>query len=219
MVKDYLSEQYADQIEIPLRHVVIGRKERFVRRYGITIALACAFTLYSICLSAYVNHRAEKRLTAQYDAEYAQKMDDWIEEQRTERSRQYFLSGDASREAAINKATGAVAAVISKLETDQQKLTEACCMLARVMNPAYPNSFEEVAAQAKQWMFYDGSDNTYTQHDWDLAESIVRPYMESGIIPNGLTADMVYGAWSTNDFVLRDSYENTAHMHTYRFMQ
>lgn len=218
MEKDYLAAQYPTP-EMPFRHVVTERKERFVRRYGITIVLACIFTLYSILLSAYVNHRAEKRLTAQYDAEYAQKMDDWIEEQRTERSRQYFLSGDASREAAINRATGAVAAVISKLETDQQKLTEACCMLARVMNPAYPNSFEEVAEQEQQWMFYDGRDKTYTQHDWDLAESIVRPYMESGIIPNGLTADMVYGAWSTNDFVLRDSYENKAHMHTYRFMQ
>lgn len=216
MGKDYLAAQYPTP-EMPFRHVVTERKERFVRRYGITIVLACIFTLYSILLSAYVNHRAEKRLTAQYDAEYAQKMDDWIEEQRMEQSRQYFLSGDASREAAINRATGAVAAVISKLETDQQKLTEACCMLARVMNPAYPNTFEEVAEQAKQWMFYDGRDKTYTQHDWDLAESIVRPYMESGIIPNGLTADMVYGAWSTNDFVLRDSYENKAHMHTYRY--
>ena len=217
MVKDYLSEQYADQIEIPFSHRVTDRQERFVKRYGIALCLACAFTLYSILLTSFVKARTEKNLTAEYDAQYAQKMDAWIEEQRMEQSRQYFLSGDASREAAINKATGAVAAVISKLETDQQKLTEACCMLARVMNPAYPNSFEEVAEQEKQWMFYDGRDKTYTQHDWDLAESIVRPFMESGIIPNGLTADMVYGAWSINDFVLRDSYQNTAHMATYRY--
>ena len=218
MAKDYLAAQYPTP-EMPFVHRVTARKERFIKRYGITLVLACAFTIYSIGLSAWVNHRAEKRLTAQYDAEYQQRMDDWVDEQKMEQSRQYFLSGDASREAAINKATGAVAAVISKLETDQQKLTEACCMLARVMNPAYPNSFEEVAEQAQQWMLYDGSDKTYTQHDWDLAESIVRPYMESGIIPNGLTADMVYGSWSTNDYVLRDSYYNTAHMHTYRFMQ
>ena len=218
MEKDYLAAQYPTP-EMPFVHRVTARKERFIKRYGITLIVACAFTIYSVVMSAWVNHMAEKRLTAQYEEHYQQMMDAWIDEQKMEQSRQYFLSGDASREAAINKATGAVAAVISKLETDQQKLTEACCMLARVMNPAYPNSFEEVAAQAKHWMFYDGSDNTYTQHDWDLAESIVRPYMESGIIPNGLTADMVYGAWSTNDFVLRDSYENTAHMHTYRFMQ
>lgn len=219
MEKDYLAAQYANPVEMPFVHRATARKERFVKRYGITIVLACAFTLYSVCLSAYVNHRAEKRLTAQYDAEYAQKMDDWIEEQRTEQSRQYFLSGDASREAAINQATDAVAGAISKLTTDPQKLTEACCMLARVMNTAFPNSFEAVVAEPQQWMFYDGTDKTFSQHDRELADSIVRPYMESGIIPNGLTSDMVYGAWSTNDFVLRDSYYNTAHMHTYRFMQ
>lgn len=218
MAKDYLAAQYPTP-EMPFVHRVTARKERFIKRYGIALVLACVFTIYSILLSAVVYKRAEKKLTAEYESKLADQMDAWIDEQRTEQSRQYFLSGDASREAAINKATGVVAGVISKLETDQQKLTEACCMLARVMNPAYPNSFEEVAEQAKQWMFYDGSDKTYTQHDWDLSESIVRPYMESGIIPNGLTADMVYGAWSQNDFVLRDSYYNTAHMHTYRYQQ
>ena len=218
MAKDYLAAQYPTP-EMPFVHRVTARKERFIKRYGIALVLACVFTIYSILLSAVVYKRAEKKLTAEYESKLADQMDAWIDEQRTEQSRQYFLSGDASREAAINKATGVVAGVISKLETDQQKLTEACCMLARVMNPAYPNSFEEVAEQAKQWMFYDGSDKTYTQHDWDLSESIVRPYMESGIIPNGLTADMVYGAWSQNDFVLRDSYYNTAHMSTYRYQQ
>ena len=66
-------------------------------------------------------------------------------------------------------------------------------------------------------MFYDGSDKTYSDHDREIAESIVRPYMESGKIPNGLTADIVYGAWSQNDFVLRDSYQNTGTMHTWRY--
>lgn len=211
------TENASAENALPLRHKAVMTKEKFVKRYGITLVLACFFCIYSILLSTYVYAKAEKQLTAEYEAKYAQRMDAWIEEQRMEQSRQYFLSGEASREAAINRATGAVAAVISKLETDQQKLTEACCMLARVMNPAYPNSFEEVAEQELQWMFYDGRDKTYTQHDWDLAESIVRPYMESGIIPNGLTSDMVYGAWSNNDFVLRDSYQNTAMMHTFRY--
>lgn len=204
---------------MPFVHRVTARKERFIKRYGITLIVACAFTIYSVVLSAWVNHMAEKRLTAQYEEHYQQMMDAWIDEQRTERSRQYFLSGEASREAAINQATDAVAGAISKLTLDQQKLTEACCMLARVINPAFPDSFEAVVAEPQQWMFYDGTDKTFSQHDRELADSIVRPYMESGIIPNGLTSDMVYGAWSQNDFVLRDSYYNTAHMHTYRFMQ
>jgi len=217
MVKDYLSEQYADQIEIPFSHRATARKERFIKRYGIALCLACAFTLYSILLASFVKARTEKNLTAEYDAQYAQKMDAWIDEQRMEQSRQYFLSGEASREAAINQSVDAVAGAISKLSTDQQKLTEAACMLARVMNPNYPNTFEEVVDMPRQWMFYDGTNKTFSQHDRELADSIVRPYMESGIVPNGLTSDMVYGAWSNNDFVLRDSYQNTAMMHTFRY--
>ena len=192
-------------------------KGTYVRRYGIAIILAAAFTLYTIILSSYVNGRAEKRVRAEMEVEYARMLDAHKEEQAQQRAAEYFLSGDASREAAINQAVDSVAKVISKLNTDAQKATEASCMLARVLSPAYPNTFEEVASMPSQWMFYDGSDDTFSVHDREIAESIVRPYMESGIIPNGLTADMVYGAWSTNDFVLRDSYENTGTMHTWRY--
>ena len=216
MAKEYLMAQCQEPIEIPFAHRATARKERFVRRYGITLIAACFFCIYSILLATFVYKRAESNLKDQYETKLAQTMEAWIDEQKTEQSKQYFLSGEASREAAINQSTDAVAGVISKLTTDQQKLTEAACILARVMNPAYPDSFEGVVNQPQQWMFYDGTDRTFTQHDRDLAESIVRPYMESGIIPNGLTADMVYGAWSTGDFVLRDSYQNTAHMHTFR---
>lgn len=218
MAKDYLAAQYPTP-EMPFRHVVIERKERFIRRYGILLAVAAVFTLYTIILSAFVNRQAVMRTRQEYDVKFEQWQADYRRELQEEQTKQYFLSGEASREAAINQATDAVAGAISKLTTDPQKLTEACCMLARVMNPAFPNSFEAVVAEPQQWMFYDGTDKTFSQHDRELADSIVRPYMESGIIPNGLTSDMVYGAWSTNDFVLRDSYYNTAHMHTYRFMQ
>ena len=164
-----------------------------------------------------VRHQTEKRVRAEEAKHYEQMLADYHEQRQQEQAAQYFLSGEASREAAINQEVEAVAPVIARLSTDAQKATEAACMLARVMNPSYPNSFKEVAEQPQQWMFYDGSDKTYSDHDREIAESIVRPYMESGKIPNGLTADMVYGAWSQNDFVLRDSYQNTGTMHTWRY--
>lgn len=200
----------------PIRHKIMTKQE-FERRYGLLLLLAAAFTIYSVLLSAWVSHKTEKRVQAEMAEHYAAELQAYKDQQAYDRSAEYFLSGEASREAAINQAVDAVAGVISKLNTDAQKLTEAACMLARVMNSAYPNSFEEVANQPQQWMFYDGSDKTFSQHDRDLANQIVRPYMESGIIPNGLTAEMVYGAWSQNDFVLRDSYQNTTTMHTWRW--
>ena len=209
---------YSDsELPPPMFRVKMFDKDRFVKRYGILLMCACIFTMYTIALTGITTKRTEKRVWAEAEEVINQRIADYEAAQKEARSAEYFLSGEASREAHINQEVDAVAAVISKLSTDAQKATEAACMLARVMNPAYPNSFKEVALQAQQWMFYDGSDNTFSQHDRDLAESIVRPYIESGIIPNGLTKDMVYGSWSPNDFVLRDSYETTPTMHTWRF--
>lgn len=207
-----------EEIPLPRMHrVKMFDKKVFVRRYGIMLMAACFFTMYTVALTGITTKRTEKRVWAEAEEVINQRIAEHEQAQAEAKAAEYFLSGEASRESWINQEVDAVAAVISKLSTDAQKLTETACMLARVMNPAYPNSFKEVALQAQQWMFYDGSDNTFSQHDRDLAESIVRPYIESGIIPNGLTQNMVYGSWSSNDFVLRDSYQTTATMHTWRY--
>ena len=206
--------------EIPIQPLFVVKrfdKEAFVRRYGIMLALACFFTLYTIALTGITTKRTEKRVWAEAEEVIEQRIADYDTAQREARSAEYFLSGEASREAFVNQEIDAVAAVIAKLSTDPQKYTEAACMLARVMNPAYGDTFQEVSAQPQQWMFYDGTDKTFSQHDREIAENIVRPYLENGIIPNGLTQNMVYGSWSTNDFVLRDSYQTTPTMHTWRY--
>ena len=196
-------------------------KDTFLRRYGILLIAAAVFTIYTILLSSWVSWRTEKRVHAEMDAAYEQRVEQRIaeyhEQKQQEQAAEYFLSGEASREAFINQEIDAVAPVIAKLSTDAQKYTEASCMLARVMNPSYPNSFQEVAKQKSQWMFYDGTDNKFSEHDREIAENIVRPYLESGKIPNGLTEEMVYGSWSTNDFVLRDHYEGSGTMTTWRY--
>ena len=191
------------------------------RRHGIALVLVMGLGFYGMLVAlitgSIVHSRTEKTVRAEMAAAYEQQLQDHKDQLAEDEAAKRFLSGDASREAFIQQEDVAVAGVISKLATDQQKLSEGSCMLARVMNPAYPNTFKEVAEQAQQWMFYDGSDKTYSQHDLEIADSIVRPYIERGIIPNGLTSDMVYGSWSPNDFVLRDSYLNSATMHTWRY--
>ena len=209
------------EAEVPRRNLFREVKRfdmnRFIRNHMVTVILLAAMLLEGVIIGAGTAARVRKETEARCAAEYAAALEQYKADQAREVQASYFLSGEASREAAINQEVDAVAAVISKLSTDAQKGTEACCMLARVMSPFYPNSFEEVALQPSQWMFFDGTDKTFSVHDREIADKIVRPYMESGIVPNGLTADMVYGAWSTNDFVLRDSYQNSATMHTFRW--
>lgn len=201
----------------PNKTTIRARAELFKKRYTWFIIAMALFCVYTIVLSYGVRQSTIKQVRKDMAIEYASQLEAYKRQQAEAVQKEHWLSGTASRDAAINQAVDAVAPVIGKLNTDAQKLTEACCMLARVMNKFYPNSFEEVAEQPSQWMFYDGSSKTCTEHDRELAESIIRPYMESGIVPNGLTDQMVYGEWSQNDFVLRDSYKTTSTMRTFRY--
>lgn len=201
----------------PSKTTIRAKAELFKKRYTWFIIAMALFCIYTIVLSYGVRQSTIKQVRKDMAIEYASQLEAYKKQQAEAVQKEHWLSGTASRDAAINQAVDAVAPVIARLNTDEQKLTEACCMLARVMSKYYPNSFEEVAEQPSQWMFYDGKDRTCSEHDRQLAESIIRPYMESGIVPNGLTDQMVYGEWSQNDFVLRDSYKTTSTMHTFRY--
>lgn len=203
------------------------------RKYAILIIGAALFTIYSILLASYSSYLAQQRgaeITADAVRSAVTTRENYIfdvlgitseqfqqMEKAKEEGKTALLTGQASWEAYVQREIDSVAAVISKLSTDQQKYTEAACMLARVMSPDYPGTFEAVAKQPIQWMFYDGTDNTFSPHDQEIADAIVRPYLESGIYPSGLTAALVHGRWSPNDYVLRDEYESSATMHTWRW--
>lgn len=208
---------YEDKPKHSKRHQTCEWKDRFFKRYGLLLVGACLFTLYTLILSWTVHALTVRDVKKEMAIEYSAQLEAYKKQEAERIQAEYFMSGDASREAAINQEVDAVAAVISKLSTDAQKLTEASCMLARVMNPSYPNSFKEVASQDSQWMFYDGSDKTFSEHDRELAESIVRPYMEHGIVPNGLTQNHVYGAWTPNSFELREQYETKSAYKTWSY--
>ena len=83
MEKDYLAAQYPTP-EMPFRHVVIERKERFIRRYGILLVVAAVFTIYTIILSAFVNRQAVMRTRQEYDVKFEQWQADYRRELQEE---------------------------------------------------------------------------------------------------------------------------------------
>lgn len=203
------------------------------RKYAITIIGAALFTIYSILLASYSSYLAQQRGTEMEESAVrsaVQTTESHIfdvlgisekqfkeMEKAKEEGKTALLTGQASWDAYVQREIDSVAAVISKLSTDQQKYTEACCMLARVRNPGYPGTFEAVAKQPGQWMFYDGTDNSFDKHDQEIAEQVVKPWLENEMYPTGLTDQMVHAAWSTNDYVLRDDYEGSGTMSTWRW--
>ena len=191
--------------------------ERMVKRYGIVVAGAALFTLYTIVLSWCVHAGAVKQVRADMEIEYAARLEEYKVEQARAVQAEHWLSGTASLDAAVNQAVDAIAPVVARLQTDEQKQTEVGIMIARTLNSGFPNSLQEVAEQEGQWPLYDGTIRTYTAHDCELVEPIVRPFMESGRLPLDLTSDIVFASWSQTDLVGRDSYYPSSTMHTWRY--
>lgn len=199
-----------------IRMWILSRLEWFRRQYGLTLIVAAAFVLYTVLLSAGVNHRTEQRVRQETAIEYASQLERYKAELREQEQASYFLSGDASREAFINQEIDAAARLAAKMSNDTQKGGIICNALARVMNKNYPDSMQQVIAQPNQWMFYS-EDNKFSAHDREIAEKILRAYYEDGIIPNGLTDEYVYGSWSENDYVLRNTWDFSQNTRTWRY--
>ena len=188
----------------------------FRRKWGILIIGAALFTIYTVILSASVAHRTEIRVRQEMAGEAAAAVEQYKAEQARETQKQYFLSGDASREAFVNQEIDAAARLAAKMSNDVQKGGIICNALARVMNKAYPGTMAEVIAQPNQWMFYD-PETKFSTHDREIAEKILRAYYEDGIIPNGLTDEYVYGSWSESDYVLRNTWDFGSSTRTWRY--
>ena len=188
----------------------------FRRKWGILIIGAALFTIYTVILSASVAHRTEIRVRQEMAGEAAAAVEQYKAEQARETQKQYFLSGDASREAFINQEIDAAARLAAKMSNDVQKGGIICNALARVMNKAYPGTMAEVIAQPNQWMFYD-PETKFSAHDREIAEKILRAYYEDGIVPVGLTDEYVYGSWSESDFVLRNTWDFGSSTRTWRY--
>ena len=199
-----------------MNHAAERIRVGFRRKYGILLIGAAAFTLYTILLSASVEHRTEIRVRQEMAGEAAAAVEQYKAEQARETQKQYFLSGDASREAFINQEIDASARLAARMSNDTQKGGIICNALARVMNKAYPGTMQEVIAQPEQWMFYS-PDNKFSTHDREIAEKILRAYYEEGIVPTGLTEEFVYGSWSESDYVLRNTWDFGSATRTWRY--
>jgi len=199
-----------------MNHAAERIRVSFRRKWGILIIGAALFTIYTVILSASVAHRTEIRVRQEMAGEAAAAVEQYKAEQARETQKQYFLSGDASREAFINQEVDSAARLAARMSNDTQKGGIICNALARVMNKAYPGTMQEVIAQPEQWMFYS-PDNKFSTHDREIAEKILRAYYEDGIVPTGLTEEFVYGSWSESDYVLRNTWDFGSSTRTWRY--
>ena len=217
------AERIREEKETPAEPKGFRRKvkqDEFKRRYGLSFIAILALAFYSIvicCVTGTIVHfNTKKQVEDEQEAAYEKKLEDYKAQQKEEKAREYFLTGEASREAFINQGITTGARLISQEQNDEVKGTKLGVAIARIEHPDYPNTIQEVAAEPGQFMFYS-EDNTYTQHDWDLAESMLRPYYEDGKLPDGLTTDIVFLEWNGATATGRNSYIVTGSTKTWRY--
>ena len=187
----------------------------FLRRYGIALLalfiMWAALTITKVIVRRNTIIEVTEQLTAQYDAEYEAK----IEEFKEAWAKANFKADDESLLDAMDGEADAIARVIGTMDTKRMKLTMIWNILVRVDNPAYPNNVYDVIAQPSQWMFYDKNNPSRTD-DKELALEQLKLWHEKRY-PAGLKNTYVYGEWSTNDYVLRDSWEKNSKTNYWRF--
>ena len=202
----------------PMMRLRFFDAERFKKRYGILLVGAFLFVVYSILLISITHWRDTIAYREYIEQEIASGIEQYKVAQAQEAQASYWLSGDASREAYINQQieVGARSAGAKEMQSDAQKGGVIMTEIARSLNKGFPDTILGVAEQEGQIPFYS-SDNTYTQHDWEIAEKLIRPFLEDGILPNGLTEDYVYAEWTPTDYILRDKWLKDGNAHYLRY--
>ena len=193
------------------------RLNRFIRDHMVTVILAAVMFVEGVVVFAGTAYTVRKETEAKMEAIYTEKLEMYKQEQAYQEQAKAFLSGTDSLNVAVNQTVDVIAPIVARLQTDTQKKTEVGIMIARTLNSGFPNSLQEVAEQKDQWPLYDGSVRTYTAHDWELVEEIIRPFMENGILPLDLTPDIVFATWSETDLIGRDSYYTDSIKNTWKY--
>lgn len=96
--------------------------------------------------------------------------------------------------------------------TDCQKAV-VWCILNRVEHPSYPNSIEEVCEQPSQWMGYS-YDNPVLNETFDIVLEELKGWYDNGHRP--MSKDYIYLSWSSDEIVLRDTFEEKSGTHYWR---
>lgn len=167
----------------PPRHARYTRGEWFLRQYGILIAVVAAFTIYTIILSAIVDHRAVSRTKDKYEDAFESWKLEYI-------SSQNLLTGEASRAAAMETDAIALAHDGDVWKTEEAFKTYCWNAIVRMKRADYPNSIQDVLQQTGQYAFHNPSGAYSVQKKEWAMEVLEQAYADQ--LPRYLTLEHQY---------------------------
>lgn len=87
------------------------------------------------------------------------------------------------------------------------------CIINRVESSLFPDSVMEVCQQNSQWMGYS-DDNPVLQSLYDLADEELTGWRNNGY--RTISPDYLFLSWSSDEIVLRTTFEETPRTHYWR---
>jgi hypothetical protein len=88
------------------------------------------------------------------------------------------------------------------------------CILNRVESAGFPSTIAEVCHQSQQWIGYS-DDNPVLTEIYDMVLPILKNWHNNAHRP--MDKSYVYLSWSSDEILLRDTFEVTKTTHYYRF--
>lgn len=213
-VFEFEAPRRARHVEPPkesiLRLFLLDVATRFIRQHGIALIVVAALAVWTVTTCSIAAHNARvkttEELTAQYSAEYDAKIQAFYDAQTAAKAAENEAL--MSAQAQMEREADALARLIGTMKTKRMKQTMIWNVLVRVDNANYPGSVEEVIGQPQQWMFYDES-NPIRDDDRQLALEQLTIWHD-GRYQAGLDKTFVFGEWSENDYVLRNTWDKNS---------
>jgi hypothetical protein len=188
---------------------------KFVRNHGVFLIAVLFLALWTAATWSIAARNARTKTEERLAAEYEQQLHAYIAQQEEARLMAERSAAENQPTIEMQREADALARVIGPMNTKRMKLSMLWNVLMRVDSPYYPNSVSEVVALPSQWIFYSES-NPIRADDWDLAMEQLALWHE-GRYPAGLKSTFLYGEWSENDYVLRDTWDKTDKTNYWRY--
>jgi hypothetical protein len=206
----------------PLR-MKAGKFFRDLWKKGIAFWAAVTFyTVFVCCITGViVRNNTTLEVTERVTAEMRQNFSAYLADQEEAASRERFLSGEASLEAAITEDAKKLAGIgqgvlntytAADLEDAEKVMLCALCRVFSGGEFAGITSIADAVKQPGQWWGYSEG-MRYTDEVYDTALKLSAVFHKGEPMP--CSTDMVYAGWNGNDIVLRNQWEANANARYY----
>ena len=176
-----------------LRTAIADAASDFIRRNLIAILIIVAFALEGWIVAVYTEHRVAKEVRQTVEAEMRQGFAAYLEEQEQKRQAEAFLTGDASRQAAITELGEKLTVHAAGLRQDR-KVTKAGAEtylwvdIARWLSGLYGKTIDDILEGPVE--NYD-KNHPVREEDREIGMRVAEAVM-TGNYPNGFTTDLQF---------------------------